>query len=124
MSGFENATITVIILLAPVSLCYGWFRISREPLGWRRGVTVTALALVSVAILAWPVRGALMPKADWASGVGVGEQIRFAEVWERAALRGLLVALVLGLFGRPRLIGPIVVACIGAALFWVFSTMP
>jgi hypothetical protein len=56
--------------------------------------------------------------------VGVGREVQWADAWERGAVRILLVALILCLFGRPRLILPIAVSCVGAALFWFFSNMP
>ncbi len=38
MSALEDTIITVIVLLAPVGLVYGWYfyfaRMSKEPLGW------------------------------------------------------------------------------------------
>jgi hypothetical protein len=84
-----------------------------------------SLSLVSLVIVLWPVSMVvLMPKAEWVSGAGVGHQVRWMEAWESGAFRALVVALVLGLFGRPRLILPIAVACVGTALFWRFSTIP
>ena len=65
-----------------------------------------------------------MPGADWRRGAGVAHQIGWEYARARVALYGLLVALVFCLFGRPRLILPIAVACIGTGLFWLFSTIP
>lgn len=128
MRSFENGIATLLILMAPVALFYSWFfnwkRMRVEPISWRGRSSLAALTFVSVVVLSWPVRGLLMPRADWSSGVGVGHQVRWAETWERAALCILLGAFVLGLAGRPRLIVPIVLACIGTALFWIFTTMP
>jgi hypothetical protein len=65
----ENIIATVIILLAPVGLLYGWIffwtRLRHEPQGWRTWVTVVALALASFAALSWPIMAVLAPKADW-----------------------------------------------------------
>lgn len=128
MRPFENVVIIIFVLLAPVGLVYSWFfywtKMRKESPSWRRRFTVAALVLASLAVLAWPVRGLLMPTADWASGVGVGHQVRWAEGWERVAVRTLLAALVFSSLGRPRLIVPIALACIGTAMLWVFSTMP
>ncbi len=114
----------VLILLAPVGLAYSWFfyltRMKKEPTGWRKGVTLLSLALVSLMALLWLVMVALAPRA----GGGVGVSQDWIESWHRPVFRTLLAALVLGLFGRPRLILPIAVACIGTAVFWMVSTMP
>jgi hypothetical protein len=91
---------------------------------WRGRMTIVSLVLVSLAIVLWPVSRVLMPRGDWQSGVGVGCEVQWANAWERGVTRLLLIALILCLFGRPRLILPIAVACVGAALFWVFSNMP
>lgn len=124
----ENFIATILVLLAPAGLIYGWVfyltRMRREPAGWRSPVTLLSLVLVSVTALLWPVMWLLIPPADWGSGVGVGHQVQWVEAWHRPIFRTLMVALVLGLLGRPRLIGPIAVACVGTALFWLLSTMP
>ena|ERR1700687_2039292 len=117
-----------IALLAPIGLIYGWrfyfTRIRREPAGWRNRISVSSLGLASVGALLWPITRIVAPKADWSSYVGVAQQLHFVESWEKVAVRTLLVAFVLCFFGRPRLIAPIAVACIGTTLFWAFSNMP
>ena len=125
----ENLVATIIILLAPAGLVYSWAfylrRMRREPTtGWRNRATLLSLTLVSLVALLWPVMALLMPRADWGSGLGVGHQVQWVEAWHRPIFRALLLAFVLGLLGRPRLIGPIAVACVGTGLFWLFSTMP
>jgi hypothetical protein len=124
-----NLVATILILLAPVALIYGWVfystRMKAEPRSLRKWATFISLILVSLVIVLWPVSMVvLVPKADWLSGAGVGHQVRWMETWETIAFRALVVALVLGLFGRPRLILPIAVACVGTALLWLFSTIP
>jgi hypothetical protein len=118
----------IIALLAPVGLIYGWYfyfnRIRREPAGWRNRISVSSLVLATLGALLWPITMIVAPKADWSNYIGVAEQLHFVELWEKVAVRTLLVAFVLCFFGRPRLIGPIAVACIGTAIFWIGSTMP
>jgi hypothetical protein len=80
--------------------------------------------LLSFAVLLWPITRITMPAADWGSYVGVREQLQWVDTGEKVALRTLLAALALGLFGRPRLIVPIVLACAGTGLFWIFSNIP
>jgi len=118
----------VVVLLAPVGLIYSWHfyltQMNRESGGWRNRVTLLSLALVSLVALLWPVMFMLMPQADWGSGLGVGHQVEWIESWHRRILRTLLVAFLLCFFGRPRRIAPIAIACVGAAVFWISSTMP
>jgi len=124
----ENAIVTVIVLLAPVGLAYGWYfyfaRMSKEPSGWRKWVTVVALGLVTVAGVMWPVARMTAPEVDWHTWVGAGAYMHWVGAWEKAAVRILLAALVLSLFVRPRLILPMIVACLGTGLFWISSNIP
>ena len=124
-----NFVATIIILLAPVGLIYSWAfylrRMRREPTtSWRNRATLLSLTLVSLAALLWPIMMVLMPRADWGSGLGVNHQVQWVEAWHTPIFRTLLVALVLSLFGRRRLMAPMTVACVGTAMFWLFSTMP
>jgi hypothetical protein len=123
-----NFIATIVVLSAPVMLIYGWICYftprSQEPVGWRGRATLLSLVLVSLAASLWLLMELRMPGADWRTGTGVGHQVAWVYAHARVALYALLVALVLSLFGRPRLILPIVVACIGTGLFWLFSTMP
>lgn len=123
-----NVVATIIILLAPVGLIYSWAfyftKMRGEPTGWRHHVTLVSMALVSLVVLLWPIMLELSPRADWGSGLGVDHQVQWLEAWHTPIFRTLLVALALALLGRPRLIVPIVVACIGTAMFWLSSTMP
>jgi hypothetical protein len=124
----ENVVSTALILFSPIGLVYAWFfyltRMRREPRSLRTWITVGALVLASLAVLSWPVMALLMPRADWGTGAGVGNQMTWVEAWHKPIFRTLLAALVLCVFGRPRLILPIAFGCIGSALFWLFSTMP
>jgi hypothetical protein len=124
----SNLIATAIVLLAPVGLIYSWIfystRMSRDPSRWHDRATLLSLTLVSLAALLWPVMALLMPRADWGSGLGVRHQVQWVEAWHPPILRTLLLAFVLSLLGRPRLIGPIAVACVGTGLFWLSSTMP
>ena len=123
-----NFVATILVLLAPVALVYGWVCFfnprSGEAAGWRGTATLLALSLVSLVVLLWFATWLLMPSADWGTGEGVGHQVVWVYARARVALYALLAALVVGCIGRPRLILPIAVGCIGTAMFWLFSTMP
>ena len=123
-----NVVATILVLLAPVALIYGWVCYftpgSAEPVGWRGRATLLALTLASAAVLLWLVTMLNLPEADWRSGNGVARQIAWEYARARAGLYALLAALVVCLVGRPRLILPIVVGCVGAGMLWLFSTMP
>lgn len=116
-----NLVATILILLSPAGLVYAWVfywtRMRTESGNWRGRATFVSLVLVSLAIALWPVSRVLMPRGDWGSGAGVADQVQWVDSWERGTIRILLVALILCLFGRPRLILPIAVACVGAAFF-------
>ena len=124
----EELISTIITLLAPVGLIYSWFfyfaRIRKEPSRWRNRASFSSMTLVSLVVLTWPLMVALVPKVDWVSGNGVDREMQWVEAWHPPILRALLVALVLAFLGRPRLILPMGVACVGTAMFWIMSTMP
>jgi hypothetical protein len=88
-----------------------------------RAVWLGGRELASVVIVLWPVLMVSMPGADWRSGAGVAEQTQWISFWVRTVFRALLAALILGLIGRPRLIFPIVVGCIGTGLLWLFTAL-
>ena len=99
-------------------------RMSKELLAWRKVVTVVALALVSVAMVMWPIARATAPAVNWQTWAGAGAYMHWVAAWGRVALVILLVSFALSFFGRPQLIVPIVVACVGTGLFWIFSNIP
>lgn len=118
----------IFVLLTPVGLIYSWVfywtRVRGEPAGWRSRAMLLSLVPVSLVILLWPAILAFAPRADWGTRMGAGRHVEWAHAWYRPVFSALLVAFVLSLFGRPRLILPIAVACIGTGLFWVMSTLP
>jgi hypothetical protein len=124
----ERIIPAVFLLLSPIGLLYGWFFYSKhlrhENASWRNRVTAVSLASVSLAFLSWPAMAVLAPRADWATGAGVGHLMRWVEWWYKPIFLMLVGSVVLCLFGRTRLILPIAVACVGAATLWLFSTMP
>jgi hypothetical protein len=117
---------TILVLLGPVALIYGWVCYfkpkTEEAAGWRGWATIVSLALASLVIVLWPVLMVMMPGSDWRSGVGVAEQWQWVLFWVRTVFRTLLVALILGAIGRRRLIAPIVFGCVGGGLLWLFTS--
>jgi hypothetical protein len=128
VSKWENTIVTALILLSPVGILYGWFffatRMRPEDSSWRNRISVFSLSLVSLVAASWPIMPGLMPHADWGTGAGVGHQMDWVEAWHKPVLRTLLAAMILSLFGRGRLIIPIVMGGVGIGLFWLVSTMP
>lgn len=110
-----NVVSTILVLLAPLALIYGWVCVFTPrgggPVGWRGRATLWVTMLK-------------MPGAEWGNGAGVAHQIAWEYARARAAFYALLAALVVCLIGQPRLILPIAVACVGAGMFWLFTTVP
>ena len=123
-----DTILILLILIGPIALIYAWVCYfapkSKEPTGWRSRATLVSLVLISLAVLSWLVMVLHIPAADWGTGAGVGHQVAWVYERARVALCSLAGAIVLSLFGRPRLVLPIVIACIGSGLFWLVSTMP
>jgi uncharacterized membrane protein len=119
----ENIVATIVVLLAPASLIYCWWvywmKMSGDRADWRGRFTLISMTLVSLVMVSWPTHVLFMPRIGSRL-----EQFRWVAVREVGAVAALLVALFLGLFGRPRLILPITLACMGIAIFWVMSTIP
>lgn len=117
---------TIILLLGPVGLIYGWYdyvtSVRKAHSSWRKRFSLISLGLVSLSILLWLLMVVLVPKADWSTNVGVAEQLAFVYSFASFGLGILLFGFVLSLLGRRRLIVPIVVSCVGIALFWRSTT--
>ena len=106
---------------------YSWYFLytsyRQGRLRWREWVSPVALGLASLAAASWFGMAALMPSVNWATGSGVERQINFANKWAAVVMVACSVAFVLGLVGRPRLVVPIALACLGTATFFILSTM-
>ena len=120
-----NTSAEVLTLAAVIAgligFVYSWLRLLKtygeESFHWRDWISLAALALASVALFLRFV----MP-AFWGSDFGA--QVRFAQTWTKVSVRICLMTLLLGIFGRLRLIVPIGCACFGTAVFWIMSTIP
>jgi hypothetical protein len=125
---FDSFIEIAVLVVTPVSIAYSWFfyfkKMHWAEQTWRSHVTFVALILISLVVLAWPVMIFALPKADWGAGSGVDHQMAYIESWHHVVFRTCAGTLILSLFGRPRLILPLVVACFGTAFFWLMSTTP
>src|SRR5262249_55922308 len=123
-----NIIPTIVVLLAPVGLIYGWYfffaRMWKVETGWRSHVTLVTLILISVVVVMWPIARITAPEVNWHTWVGAGAYMHWVGAWEKVSVRILLASLVLSFFGRPRLILPISFACVGIGLFWISSDIP
>jgi hypothetical protein len=110
------------LIVAVAAFVYSWIyyfrKVAKSEVGWRKWVTLASLMLVSLSILAWPIMIVSMPHANWATGDGVGQQVAHAAFWIKASARICAAALLLCFFGKPRLILPIAISCIGVLFFW------
>jgi len=122
-----NLIVGLVILLTPIALIYCWYfyftRMVKEAGGWRSKVTLLSLVMVSIVLILWLPMMMLTPEADWKTGAGVAHQVQWVSNRLRTALYTLVGTFVICFLGRPRLIVPTAIACVGTALLWVSSTM-
>jgi hypothetical protein len=118
---FWDILTVAIVIAGVIGFFYSWVRLIRaygeNSFHWRDWISFAALALASVVLLLRFVMPAL-----W--GIDFGVQVRIADAWTKVSVRFCALGLLLGFLGRPRLIVPITLACIGVAVFWVMSTIP
>jgi hypothetical protein len=118
---FWDILTVAIVIAGVIGFFYSWFRLIKayrnKSFRGRDWVSLAAIVLVSVAVFL----RILMPTL-WGSDFGA--EVRFAEAWTRVSVRFCALGLLLGFLGRPRLIVPITLACLGVAVFWVVSTIP
>jgi hypothetical protein len=98
-----------------------WFALKAIALdrkNWRNKVSVTALGITTLA-------GLLSLPAGFYSAHSPGTgKFRTIDEWTAVAVVMCGLALVLSLLGRPKLIIPIALACMGTASFWIGTTIP
>jgi hypothetical protein len=124
---WEMAFIAFLVI-GLLCFAYSWVSLLKmsadKSSGWKDRISILALSMASVAVFLRFTMPAFWPAANWSTGVGVGEQVRFAELWTRICVRTCAAALLVALVGRPRFIVPIAVASLATASFWVMSTIP
>ncbi len=114
------AIITVLILCSPFILLWGWVRYLKLPSrsDWRSRASLVGLSSPVLSAGLWVVALAVARAKDWHTTVPAMQH--FIVVGILIPIAGMLV----GLFGRPRLILSIVPASLGAVLFWFGTTLP
>ncbi len=121
MNAFLDILTVAVVIAGVAAFFYAWFRLLKTSVeklfSWRDGISMAAIALATVAVFLRFV----MP-AFW--GSDFGDQVRFADKWAAVSLKICALGLLVTFFGRPRLIAPIGIACVGTAVFWVMSTIP
>jgi hypothetical protein len=128
MSTSLQVALLTFMVVGLLCFVYSWFSLLKmlpdKSFRWRGRISLLALSMISVAVCLRFVIPAFWPAADWSSGIGVGEQVHFADLWTKICVRTCAGALLLALIGRPRFIVPIAVASVATATFWVMSTIP
>jgi hypothetical protein len=108
-----------VMALGPFAFLYAWLQYSKklrkEAYPIRNRFTLASLALVSLAVVLWPICWVSIPKSYSAA-------MHYGDTWVNFVVMPVcLVAAVLSLLGRPRVILPIVIACWGTVVFWAVS---
>src|SRR5438874_10767865 len=115
--------LNTFVIFAPfawgTSCWFGLKAITEEPKSWRNRVSICSLTIVTLAGLLWlPAALFLAHKRSGSNFFGT------AHGWAAMAILICACALVLSLFGKPRLVTPIVFTCLGTASFWFGTTIP
>jgi hypothetical protein len=118
----DSILVNAALIITLAAFVYSWiyyFRtVTKSGAGWRKWMTLASLTLVSLSIVAWPIMVFSMPHANWSTGEGVGHQVAHAAFWIKVSARICAMALLLCFFGKPKLILPIAITCVGVLFFW------
>ena len=113
------------VILTPFAWAAAWVfalrAILKEPKSWRNRVSIGSLGLLTTIGLLWLPVAVYSSGTESLAGAEFAAHLKNVQDWSRLAGRGCAVPLVVSLFGRPRLIAPVAIACIGTALFWFFT---
>jgi hypothetical protein len=109
------------MLLTPVAWFTSWWfglkAIADDRKSWRTRVSIAALGITTLTGLLW------LPSAFYAARHGI-TSVPAIDKWTAIASLTCGFALALCLFGRPKLIIPIALTCLGTASFWIGTTIP
>ena len=111
----------ILIGLAPFAWFASWWfglKALERDKNWRTRLSIAALSIVTIAAALW------FPAGLYASKHSISGNARTIDEFTAVAVLTCGFALILSLFGRPKLIVPIVVTCLGAASWWFGTTIP
>ena len=77
--------------------------------------------MIVVVVILWPIMAVFAPGGAY-STEWWDRATMYIETWRKIVFKICALGLLASLFGRPRTIVPIIVAAIGVALFWLFTT--
>ncbi len=114
--------LNTFMLLTPVAWFTSWWfglkAIADDGKSWRNRVSLAALGIVTLTGLLW------LPAMMIAVSHPPSHNARTADEFAGVAVLVCGLALILSFVGRPRLIAPIVLTCLGTASFWIGTTIP
>jgi len=109
--------LNTFIILTPLAWGASWWfslkAIAQERTNWRNKMSLAALAIATITGWLW------LPAAFYASS-----HLVVVDKWVSIAVLLCAVAIIVCFFGKPKLIIPIALTCLGTASFWVGSTVP
>jgi hypothetical protein len=114
--------LNILIILTPFAwgtACWFSFKATaQDRKSWRNRLSLVALSIVTLVGLLWLPAGFIAARDP-----GTGK-FRIIDEWTAVAEVICGCALILSLFGRPKLIIPIALTCLGAGAFWIGTTIP
>ena len=113
------------IFAAPVACFLAWWLLiaayKQEPPSWRNRISFLSLVLLTITILLFvPIR-MYNSGAGWKTALGFDTHMRHTLLAAAIAIRTCAVAFIVSVFGKPKLIALIVIACIGTWMLWAIS---
>jgi hypothetical protein len=119
--------ILVLMFGAPVSIIYSWYYFLKRMLptkrSWRDYMSVAATFLITIVAIAW------IPCITYLRSEYIGPGGLNWKVYEalgqflRPAILTIVLSILLGVVGRPRLIMPLMVGSLGTFCWWVLPIL-
>ena len=109
--------INSVVVISPFILIWGWVRYWQMPNSsdWRSRASLVGLTAPILSVGAW---SAALLLARFHVASPAIHRLTTVGIWVPA------LGLVIGLFGRPRLLLAIIPSSIGTVLFWFGTTLP
>lgn len=120
ISSYVWDVITALCLAAPFILVWGWAKYCELSTrsDWRSRASLVGLCCPLLSVVIWLIDLGLAHRYGWQDSTPADQ--RLTSLGVHIAEVGMLV----GLFGRPKLIIAIVPTCAAAILFWFGTTLP